>query len=165
MTEIESYSFVNRKIEGLLDKLRVLGLRGRTTNPTAGSDASRMDAFADKLGKLAIIQNAPRELIVDNYITLTSTTGTTLLSAGGSGVLVDLVELPMVNTSATDVRVDFRDATGGSVKFSQIAKTVDNRGFVFAVPKPQTTANNNWTAQLASAVTDVRIYALGFKNV
>ena len=93
MTEIESYSFVNRKIEGLLDKLRVLGLRGRTTNPTAGSDASRMDAFADKLGKLAIIQNAPRELIVDNYITLTSTTETTLLSAGGSGVLVDLVEL------------------------------------------------------------------------
>jgi len=35
----------------------------------------------------------------------------------------------------------------------------------FNVPWKQTTAANNWTAQLAAAVTDVRIAAQAVKNV
>lgn len=141
------------------------GAEARTTNPTAVTSGQVARTIADKLGRLLSGGWAPRELRPTNAITLTSTTETTLLAAGGAGIFRDLTALILTNTSATGVRVDFRDATAGAVRFSVYVPPTDTRGVSLGgVAIPQTTANNNWTAQLSAAVTDVRIYAIGVED-
>jgi len=144
--------------------LKVGGI-ARTTNPTAVADADRIDAFFDDLGRQVIV-SASRDLVTSNNITLTSTTETTLLAAGGAGVFHDAALITLSNTSSTAVRVDIRDSTAGSVLFSMFL-AADGGGAVipFNPPLPQTTANNNWTAQLSAAVTDVRIKIVAINNV
>jgi len=113
-------------------------------------------AYDPRVNKLGYTQNT---------ITLSDTTETILISAGGAGVFHDLTLLWVTNSSVTAVRVDFRDATGGTVRFSLALAA--NGGAVppILIPIAQITANNNWTAQLSSAVTDVRIFAQMVKNV
>ena len=92
-----------------------------------------------------------------------ATTETTILTAGG-GVFHDIdlifVSNPDSNTSLT---IEFRDATGGSVVWRGHA-TSSGGGFVipFPVALPQTTAANNWTAEItAGASPGVMINVVG----
>lgn len=99
-------------------------------------------------------------------ITLTTTDETSLVAASGDAVIFhDLVLLVVSNTSATKTRVDIRDSLGGTVRWS-FALAADGGGAViqFPVPLEQTTANQAWTAQIADAVTDVRVNALMIKR-
>lgn len=97
-------------------------------------------------------------------VTLSTTTETTLL-AGNSSVFHDLTSVVISNTSSSAVRVDIRSTTGGDVIVSFQVPASDTRGAVFTVPKNQTTKNTNWTAQLSSAVTDVRVSAQFIKRI
>lgn len=142
-----------------------IGVKARNADPVVTSNLDRADSYGDLLGKLVTVALAVRALIVKNYITLTTTTETTLLTAGGAGNFLDISSMILTNTSATDVRVDFRDTTAGTVMFSVIAKAGVSAVLDFSdLPICQTTANTNWTAQLAAAVTDVRILAVSAKR-
>lgn len=142
----------------------ILSVRNDANAVRASADGDYQAVSTDKLGR-QIVTTAPRGQRAKNAITLTSTTETTLLSAGGSGVFHDLTKLLISNTSGTDVRVDFRDVTGGSVIFSVFAPAGQTVGVSAGDdPIPQTTANNNWTAQLSAAVTDVRIFVQAIKE-
>lgn len=143
-----------------------IGAQARTTLPSAVADADRVNLIADDVGRLITRSQAPRDLVTHNTITLSNTTETTLLSAGGAGVFLDIVSLVITNTSSTAVRVDIRDSTSGTVRWS-IMLAADGGGVVFNPPLPLTqgTANNNWTAQLSGAVTDVRVFALAVQEV
>jgi hypothetical protein len=138
-----------------------IGAVARTSHPSAVSDADRVNAYADDLGRLVVQPFVPRDLLTHNQITLTDTTETTLIGAGGSGVFRDLVWLFMTNTSATQVRVDIRDSTSGTVRLS-IALAVSGGGANVTIPiqLTQGTANNNWTAQLSGSVSSVYITAI-----
>jgi hypothetical protein len=144
-----------------------IGFVAKTANPTAVTDGQRVNAIADKLGKQVTI-HALRELVVDGNVTLSaSVVETTLISAGAAGVFHDLCYVTIANTSATDARIDFRDATAGTVRFSILAKAGQTTGF--ARPRSdgvkQTTAANNWTVQSSASVTDIRIFAEVVKNL
>lgn len=141
------------------------GAEARTTNPTAVGNGDAVRIMADDLGRQVVVPHAVRDRTTHNTITLTSTTETTLIAAGGAGVFRDLVLLTLTNTSATAVRVDIRDSTAGTVRLSMFL-AADGGGAVipFPVPLNQATANNNWTAQLSAAVTDVRITAQAVEN-
>lgn len=142
-----------------------IGGKARITNPTAVADADRVDGYFDDLGKPVVRLCAPRDLLVTQTTTISSGTETTILTSVASTFL-DLVMLILCNTSATAVRVDIRDATAGTIRFAIYLPAGDTRGFsIPGVPIPQTTAANNWTAQLSGAVTDVRIYAFAMKDV
>lgn len=142
------------------------GGEARTTNPTSVGDGDAVRLRTDKSGRLVTCHSQARDLLAQNTITLSSTTETTLLAAGGAGVFHDIVGLVLTNTSGTAVRVDFRDATGGTVRFSLFLAANGGGGLPpMVVAWPQTTANNNWTAQLSAAVTDVRIAILAAKNL
>jgi hypothetical protein len=142
-----------------------IGGRASSTIPTAVTDGQLVGLMADILGKLVVRVGASRQLIVQNTITLTTTTETTLLTAGSAGVFLDLTMLIISNTSATAVRVDIRDATAGTVRMSLYAPAGQTIGFTHPVTFTQTTAANNWTAQLSAAVTDVRIVAQAIQTV
>jgi hypothetical protein len=63
------------------------------------------------------------------------------------------------------VNIDFRDATAGTLRFT-LAVPANNTLFIdTTISMNQTTAANNWTAQLSSAVTDVRIWVQAINNV
>lgn len=143
-----------------------VGFQARTSNPAAVANADRVNACSDKLGKQTINLNFIRELVVQNRITLTSTTETTVLSAGAAGEFHDLTEIFIANDSATGVRVDFRDATAGTVILSVFAPAGGNAYVnTSGIPINQTTAANNWTAQLSAAVTSVHIFIQAGKNL
>ncbi len=143
-----------------------IGGKARTANPTAVAGLDRVDAMFDDLGRQVVITNHVRDLVVAQTTTITSSTSeTTILTAGASGVFHDLTGFWVANTSGTATRVDFRDATAGSVIFSVYCPAGDTRGAIFNTPYTQTTAANNWTATCGTSVADVRILVQAVKNV
>lgn len=137
------------------------GGEARTTLPTAVGDGDAVRRMMDDLGRSVITPHVPRDLITHNTITLSSTAETTLIAAGGAGIFRDLVLLMVSNTSGTKVRIDIRDDTGGTIRWSfEVAADGGGAVIKFPVPLTQGTANNNWTAQLSAAVTDVRVNAI-----
>lgn len=132
---------------------------------TSVAALDRVKGIFDLQGRQIIRSNVPRGLRIKNTITLTSTTETTLLAQAAS-TFHDLTKLWVANTSATAVRVDFRDTTGGSVLFALYAPAGQTVGFTDSNdPIEQATVNTNWTAQLSAGVTDVRIFAQAVKNI
>jgi len=132
---------------------------------TSVAALDRVKSVFDLQGRQIVRANAPRGLRVTNTITLTSTTETTLLAAAAS-TFHDLTKLWISNTSATAVRVDFRDTTAGAVRFSWYVPAGQPVGFTDSNdPIEQASVNTNWTAQLSAAVTDVRIFAAAVKNI
>jgi len=154
--------------QGVVANPLIVGGRAATTNPTAATDAGAVNAMLDKLGKMVVQPFAVRGLKSQNAVTLTTTTETTLLTAGGAGVFLDLTQVVMSNENNTDVRVDFRDATAGTVRFSiflakaSVGQTAQQLSF--SSPMEQSSANNNWTVQ-ASASSSVRILGIAVKNL
>ena len=142
-----------------------IGAVARTAHPTAVADGDRVNAYADDLGRLVNQPFVPRDLIVHNQITLSNTTETTLIAAGGAGVFQDLVYIALTNTSATQVRVDIRDDTAGTVRFS-MTLAANGGGASVALPVQLTASadNDNWTAQLSGSVSSVYITAIAIKQ-
>ncbi len=91
---------------------------------------------------------------------------TTILAAGGIGVLWDIDSISVINTdAAAGTRIDFRSTTGGSVVYSMGAAS-GYGGFVFCpqVALPQDVANGNWTAQCSVSATAVRVNVLAHQR-
>lgn len=122
-----------------------------------------ISAYAGSAAYVATQENV-RDNETDATITLTDTTETTLIAAVASTFL-DLESVVISNTSSTAVRVDFRDTTGGSVRFSVYVGAGQASGFIPKKAIKQTAVNTNWTAKLSGSVTDVRIYAQAVKNL
>ena len=140
------------------------GLEARTTLPTAVGDGDAARQLADDLGRAITYPIVPRDLIVHNRIALTTTTETTLIAAT-AGVFHDIVKLLIHNSSSSVVAIDFRDSTGGTIRYTAVA-AADGGGAVvpFEVPLTQATVNNNWTAQLGTAVSTVYITAIAVQQ-
>ena len=97
----------------------------KTGNPTAVSDAQVVNARFSKLGDLVSIP-ALREVKAIQTTTITGTSETTIVTAGGAGVFKDLYRLVITNTSATATSVTIKDATAGTTRY------------VFALPAAST---------------------------
>jgi hypothetical protein len=139
----------------------------KTALPTAATDGNLTGAMVDKFGRQVCLLGSIRDLTGTQTTTISaSTVETTIVSAGAAGVFNDLVMLIVSNTSAsTNTRIDFRDATAGTILFSLFSVGgAAPVGFALPIPIPQTTAANNWTAQCATSTTDVRVYAVFVKN-
>jgi len=149
-----------------------IGGVARTANPTAVTDGQRSNAMTDKMGRLVTVNSHVRNLVGVASITLTTTTETTLIAAGGSGVFNDIANLVISNSDSNAVNVLIRDTTGGTVlatfSLSRAGSTSGATSAVvipFNTPWPQTTANTNWTAQLSVATTNVNIFVQYVKNI
>jgi hypothetical protein len=143
-----------------------IGGKAYTSDPAAVSAGDRADMYVDTLGKQVMVPLASRSMIATSaMITLSATTETTILAAAGAGVFLDLSWIILTNTSATGVRIDFRSALAGAVVMSINLAAAETKIFDLSdLPFLQTTANSNWTAQLSTAVTDVRITACAAKR-
>lgn len=137
-----------------------IGGKARNTDALVVANGDRVDGYYDLLGKAVTVPLGVRALIVQNTITLTTATETTLLPAGGAGNFLDISWLVVTNTSAAAVRVDLRAGTASTVVLSiQAPAGLSTVVDLSDLPMIQSTANNNWTAQLSAGVTDVRVTA------
>jgi len=139
-----------------------IGLQARTTWPTAVADADRVNAIGDKYGR-QIVAHVPRGLRSRQTTTITSSTSeTTIITAGASGVFLDVYKLLITNTSATACNVTIKDATAGTTVEIYAVAAGQTVGFTLPAcdAMKQTTAANNWTATCSSSVASIVINAM-----
>lgn len=142
------------------------GLRAATALPTAASDGNLVGAMADKFGR-AIVLGALRTLKGSQKTTITSSTAeTTIVTAGGANVFLDLYGLILANSSATATKVDIRDVTAGTIIATLYVPAGETRGFMLGVDSgySQTSANTAWTAQCGTSVASIEVTALYVSN-
>lgn len=140
--------------------------RASINNPTAVADGQLVGTMRDKLGRAVVVQGHVRDLVVQGaLVTITASTAETTILPQIAAVFQDLTLLVISNTSATAVRVDIRDTTGGTVVLPIYVAAGTTTPVPFGVAFKQTTLNTNWTAQCSASVTDVRIVVQAVKNI
>lgn len=144
-----------------------IGGKAFTADPTPVASSDRADLYVDTLGKAVNTPLAPRNLAMQGNVTIANTTETTVVAAAGASVFTDISTIIVSNTSTTGVRVDFRDASAGTVRHSIWipATTTIACNFDDCPLKQTTAANGVWTAQLSATPSgggaDVRITMAG----
>lgn len=142
---------------------------GRATNTNLAqmsADGDVVDATFTMQGAL-VTAHAPRELLAIQQTQLSNTTSeTTIITAGASGIFNDLYGLILANTGATTTKVTIKDATAGTTRAIIEVPTLETRGFMLpaASAVPQASAANNWTATCASATTALEVTAMYVKR-
>lgn len=135
-----------------------IGGVARTSNPTAVTNAQRVNAIFDKLGKQVVV-GAIRDMKGVQKTSISATTETTVVTAGAAGVFNDVYAIVVTNKSAVNLFVDFKDATAGTTRMTLAAPASDTRGFTVAVDSAmvQAVAANNWTATLSGTPTSASV--------
>lgn len=142
---------------------------GIQLNSLAGPTGDPIDTVGDSL---AVAFKNPQQVSLSNrsrkddaYLTLTSSTTETTLIPLNQGLL-DIYGIVAINTSAAATQVDFRDTTGGTVRFSIYIPAGETRGFALteSAAYKQRTKLSNWTAKCGTSVASVIISALYVVN-
>ena len=138
----------------------------KTGNPAVVDDGDVVNALHDKLGKRISIP-ALRELKAIQTTTITGTSETTIVTAGGAGVFKDLYRLIITNSSATAVTVAIKDATAGATRYTFAVPAGATVGFSADAGSAavQSAAANNWTATVSGAVSSILITAETVANL
>lgn len=114
---------------------------------------------ADSVGRTLAVLDCPRYLIGKSSITITSSTSEVpIISSGATGVYNDLMNVMVLNTSASAARVDFRSIANQAVEFALYIPAGDTRGMASPHVWPQSNPAASWTAQSSTSVSDIRIY-------
>jgi len=142
-----------------------VGGQARQTNPTAVSDADRVNATFDDLGRQVVVLNQVRDLEVHQTTTITNSTAETTVLTAVASTFLDLVSLDITNASATAVVATLKDATSGTTQ--AVFAIAANGGVTkpYMVPLKQTTVNNNWTITLSVNTVTVYINVQAVKNI
>jgi len=138
-----------------------IGVIARNVDRAAVANADIAYATADLLGKQIVLPYAVPELFVSGLATLTSTSDASVIAAGGAGVRNYITSLSASNTSATAVRVDFKDNVTTQISFF-VAASGGGAAQSFPIPL-RGSANVAFQAALSAAVTDVRVSAQGYR--
>jgi hypothetical protein len=142
------------------------GLESRTTNPTAVGDGDVVRAMADDVGRQVMVMGAPRDLTVHQHTAITTTSETTILTAGGAGVFHDLTSMIITNEDNQSVQVTIKDDTAGTTRM--VISLAPKGGAVlnWPVPVTQAAANDNWTATLdVNPTNNVNFFVQAVVNV
>lgn len=131
------------------------------TAVTSG-DASRAAAGLD--GILITRPNAHVGDFVKGLVAITDGSSTSLVAAQGAGIRFCATTLIVSNSSATNVTLDIRDGTAGSV-IATIPAAANMGGAAITLPTPLcTTANTIMAADPSAAASTVTTTAIGFRT-
>lgn len=140
----------------------------RTANPTAVAGGDVVKSTHDDLGRQVMKVNQVRDLLSTAYVSLTTGTETTLLSAT-AGFYYDLVYIMGANASDAVATVDIRGVSGGNILMTLVVPPYGTAGVSLPTPLPQTGSDgtgNNWTADMNDITgTTVYVSALFSKEI
>lgn len=130
---------------------------------TLVSANDRSDLYSDLDG--AVLMRGPCSLadIVSGVTAITDGSSTSVISAAGSGIKIYVTSVIIANSSGSNVTVDLRDGTAGSVKATFPVPA--GGGVVLALPVPLGfTANTAVAADPSAAASTITITLVGFKS-
>ncbi len=133
---------------------------------TLVADGDRTDLYAAEDGVQYVrdLPANPADYIDATPVTITSSTSdTSVVSAGGSNVRVYITDAIIYNKSATSTRVSLKDGSGGTVKAILPAPTLGGVAHTFKTPL-RGTANTAWYAACADSVDSVYVTLCGYKS-
>jgi hypothetical protein len=135
-----------------------------TALPTAVSDTAQSFVKSDKLGRAINRPVNARDLIATAYVTLSTGTETTLLTAA-AGQYIDLIGIVCANTSSAAVQIDVRAGSGGNIVQTIEVPGSGTAGWAPPVPWPQDATGNAWTVDMPDITnSNVLISALFSKE-
>lgn len=132
--------------------VKIGGIVVVSANPTSAAASDRVNASFDKVGRQVVVNQQPRELVVQAFVTVESA-NRTILASGGAAIFQDITHLSLTNAAATAVTVYvFQTSAGTPVMAFNLAA---GGGVVnlFQPPWKQTTADKVWSLQSTSAAT------------
>jgi hypothetical protein len=143
-----------------------IGAVAHTANPTAVTDGQRVNASADKLGRLLSRPVQVRDLILTAYATVSTGTEATLLTAA-VGTFADLIMITATNQSTVATQLDIRAVSGGNIIHTMFLPAQNGPvGWSLSVPWPQDATGNAWTVDLPDITgTTVNVSALFSKEI
>jgi hypothetical protein len=131
---------------------------------TLVADADRTNLYAGIDGVLIVRPQANLEDRVSAVVGVTDGSSTSLVASQGAGLKFCATTLVVSNSSATNVTVDLRDGTGGSVLMT-IPAAANMGGAVIPLQVPLCTSDATALAMDPSAAaTTVTVTAIGFKT-
>lgn len=123
----------------------------------------RTDAFAGIDGVQITRPYSNLEDRVSGTAGITDGSSTSIVAAQGAGIRFCATNIIVSNSSATDVTVDIRDGTAGTILMTIPAPQVGGAVVPLAVPIC-TTANTIFAADPSGAASTVSVTAVGFKT-
>jgi hypothetical protein len=140
----------------------------KASNSLAGltlvANADRTDAFAGLDGVQIVRPHSNLEDRVSQVVGVTDGSSTSLVAAQGSGVRFCATTFIVSNSSATNVEVNLRDGTAGTV-LATIPASANMGGAVIPLQTPLcTTANTAMAMDPSASATTVTVTAVGFKT-
>lgn len=124
------------------------------------------DLQLNNRGRLRVTTSV-RSFKVFQFTTITSSTAETTVLTGDVSNMLDVYGVIATNNSATVTKLTFKDATGGTTRFSLEVPALETRGFMLHCDCAynQATANANWTATCGTSVNNVDIAMFAFKTI
>lgn len=130
--------------------------------PVATND--RTDAFAGIDGIAIFRPHSNLEDRVSAVVGVTDGSSTQLIPVQGSGIRFCATTIILANSSATNVTVDLRDGTAGSV-LATIPAAANSGGAVVSLQTPLcTTANTIFAMDPSASASTITATAIGFKT-
>ena len=131
---------------------------------TSVATADRTNLFAGVDGVLIVRENTNLEDIVSGVAAITDGSSTSVIAAQGASIKTYVTDVVISNSGTTDVTVDLRDGTGGSVKATYPAKS-GTLGVVHPLRTPiPFSANTAVAADPSGSSTTVSVTLVGFKS-
>lgn len=131
---------------------------------TAVADGNATRAKGDINGRQIQVIGCNRESRVRGQATITDGSSTSVLAAQGANIITEIYAIEIANTSGTDVSVDIRDGTAGSVLWTLMAPATTDTGGgnnrVFNVPLTFT-ANTAVAADPSASASSIIVSVLG----
>jgi hypothetical protein len=140
-----------------------VGCLAATALPTANTATYLTVPMTDKFGRQVVLGASIRDLTAAQATTITASTSiTTVIAAGGSGVYTDITNLTITNSSATALIVTLTDGTS-----NYIYALAANGGIEIpfgSTPLPAASANTVWQLTCGTSVSSIYVVAQYVKN-
>ena len=130
---------------------------------TLVASADRTDLLAGVDGVLIVREHCNLEDIVNGVASITDGSSTSVIAAQGAGVKVYLTSVTISNSSTTDVTVDLRDGTAGTVKWTFPVPQTGGVTHTFNPPLPFS-ANTIIAADPSASASTVTVSLNGFRS-
>ena len=141
------------------------GVHGHRNDAVAsylGADLSWRPIATDSAGRTLVRPFAAEESRIEGYVTLTSTSLTTLVAAAGAGLRNYITDLWFANTGATTTLVTFTDSAASVLGYT-IAPTASGSNLPGLTTPIRTGANASFNIQAGSNTSTLYATVKGFK--
>lgn len=154
-------------IVGSIPSSTLVGTYGHRNDNVAsflGGNLSWNPVGTDSAGRTLMRPFAPEEARVEGYISLTSTSMTTLVAAAGAGIRNYITDVWVANTGAAATLVTFSSGGGASILGYTIAPAGSGSNLPGLMTPIRTLANETFGVQAGTATSTLYVTVKGFKG-